>query len=125
VAELSRILIVDDEPDTVGLIEITLGPAGYMLESAYSALDAKQKIKNVPFDLILLDVMMPDTSGFDLVRELQQDGMYLPPIIFLTARGRQEDIEAGNSLGAKGYLVKPVTRGRLLDAIKAALYESA
>jgi len=125
VSELSRILIVDDEPDTVGLIEITLGSAGYMHESAYSAFDANQKIKNVPFDLILLDVMMPDTSGFDLVRELQQDGMYLPPIIFLTARGRPEDIEAGNALGAKGYLVKPVTRGRLLDAIKAALYESA
>lgn len=124
-SDLARILIVDDEPDTVGLIEITLGPAGYMLESAYSAFDAKQKIKNVPFDLILLDVMMPDTSGFDLVRELQQEGLYLPPVIFLTARGRPEDIEAGNALGAKGYLVKPVTRGRLLDAIKAALYESA
>lgn len=124
-AEISRILIVDDEPDTVGLIEITLRPAGYMLESAYSALDAKQKIKSVPFDLLLLDVMMPDTTGFELVQELQAEGLYLPPFVFLTARGRTEDIEAGNALGAKGYLVKPVTRGKLLDAIKAALYESA
>lgn len=123
-SELSRILIVDDEPDTVGLIEITIGSAGYMLESAYTALDAKQKIKDVPFDLILMDVMMPDKTGFDLVRELQQEGLYLPPILFLTARGRPEDIEAGNALGAKGYLVKPVTRGVLLDAIKDALYES-
>jgi DNA-binding response OmpR family regulator len=125
VAELSRILIVDDEPDTVGLIDITLGTAGFMLDSAYSATDAKQKIKTTPFDLILLDVMMPDTSGFDLVRDLQQEGLYLPPILFLTARGRPEDIEAGTALGAAGYLVKPITRGKLLDAIKAALYESS
>ena len=123
--DLVRILIVDDEPDTVDLIEITLRTAGYMLQSAYSASEAKQILKDERFDLMLLDVMMPESSGFDLVKELNQDGWKLPPFLFLTARNRPEDIKAGNDLGAKGYLVKPVTRGKLIDAIEAALYESS
>lgn len=123
--DLVRILIVDDEPDTVDLIEITLRTAGYMLHSAYSASEAKQILKDERFDLMLLDVMMPESSGFDLVKELNQDGWKLPPFLFLTARNRPEDIKAGNDLGAKGYLVKPVTRGKLIDAIEAALYESS
>jgi DNA-binding response OmpR family regulator len=60
-----------------------------------------------------------------LVRELREEGWRLPPFLFLTARGRAEDVKEGNALGAKGYLVKPVTRGSLIDAIEAALYESS
>lgn len=123
--DLIRILIVDDEPDTVDLIQITLRTAGYMLQAAYSAEEARQILKNERFDLLLLDVMMPETSGFDLVRELREEGWKLPPFLFLTARGRAEDVKEGNALGAKGYLVKPVTRGSLIDAIEAALYESS
>lgn len=123
--DLIRILIVDDEPDTVDLIQITLRTAGYMLQAAYSAEEARQILNNERFDLLLLDVMMPETSGFDLVRELREEGWKLPPFVFLTARGRAEDVKEGNALGAKGYLVKPVTRGSLIDAIEAALYESS
>jgi len=125
VPDFIRILIVDDEPDTVDLIELTLRTAGYVLQSAYSASEAKQIIKDERFDLMLLDVMMPESSGFDLVEELKQDGWKLPPFLFLTARSRPEDVKVGNDLGAKGYLVKPVTRGKLIDAIQAALYESS
>jgi DNA-binding response OmpR family regulator len=126
VPDLIRILIVDDEPDTVDLIQITLRTAGYMLQAAYSAEEARQLLKNNErFDLLLLDVMMPEASGFDLVRELREDGWKLPPFLFLTARGRTQDVKEGNALGAKGYLVKPITRGSLIDAIEAALYESS
>jgi DNA-binding response OmpR family regulator len=125
VPDLIRILIVDDEPDTVDLIQITLRTAGYMLQAVYSAEEARQILNNERFDLLLLDVMMPETSGFDLVRELREEGWKLPPFLFLTARGRAEDVKEGNALGAKGYLVKPVTRGSLIDAIEAALYESS
>jgi DNA-binding response OmpR family regulator len=125
VPDLIRILIVDDEPDTVDLIQITLRTAGYMLQAAYSAEEARQILNNERFDLLLLDVMMPETSGFDLVRELREEGWKLPPFLFLTARGRAEDVKEGNALGAKGYLVKPVMRGSLIDAIEAALYESS
>jgi DNA-binding response OmpR family regulator len=55
---------------------------------------------------------------------LQANGWKLPPILFLTARSQIESVKEGNQLGAKGYLIKPVTRGKLIDAIEAALYES-
>ncbi len=121
----TRILIVDDEPDTVGLIEITLRPAGYLLDRAFSGAEAMKKIKREAYDLILLDVMMPEIDGFEVVRILHEEDKPIPPIIFLTARGTQADIQLGKTLGASSYLVKPATRGKLLDAINAALYESA
>jgi len=121
----TRILIVDDEPDTVGLIEITLKPAGYLLDRAFSGSEAIRKIKEQAYNLILLDVMMPEITGFDVVRLLHEDGKPIPPIIFLTAKNRPEDVEMGSILGASAYIVKPATRGQLLDAIKAALYEAA
>jgi DNA-binding response OmpR family regulator len=121
----TRILIVDDEPDTVGLIEITLKPAGYLLDRAFSGSEALNKIKEEAYDLILLDVMMPEISGFDVVRILHEQNKPIPPIIFLTARSTQEDIQTGDVLGASAYLVKPATRGKLLDAINAALYDAS
>ena len=124
-ADQTRILIVDDEADTVGLLELTLQPAGYLTESSFNGFQAIEKIKNEQFDLVLLDIMMPELSGFDVIRTLNEEAVPLPPVVFLTARGRTVDIETGNSLGAAGYLVKPATRGQLLDAISAALYESS
>ena len=121
----TRILIVDDEPDTVGLIEITLKPAGYLLDRAFSGSEALNKIKEEAYDLILLDVMMPEINGFDVVRILHEQDKPIPPIIFLTARSTQEDIQTGDILGASAYLVKPATRGQLLDAINAALYDAS
>jgi len=122
--KLAKILIVDDEPDTVGLIELTLRPAGYELSLAYSGEEALNMLRDEAFDLLLLDVMMPEITGFEVVRLLSEENKNIPPIIFLSAKGQQKDIDEGNALGAVGYLVKPATRGQLLDAIGAALYEA-
>ncbi|MCJ7825490.1 MAG: response regulator [Anaerolineales bacterium] len=122
--KLAKILIVDDEPDTVGLIELTLRPAGYELSLAYSGEEALNMLRDEAIDLLLLDVMMPEITGFEVVRLLSEENKNIPPIIFLSAKGQQKDIDEGNALGAAGYLVKPATRGQLLDAIGAALYEA-
>jgi len=119
-----RILVVDDEPDTVNLLKLTLKPAGYLIDSVFSGQEAIERIRKDSFDLLLLDVMMPEIDGFDVVRRLRAESHPLPPIVFLTAKGRPQDIETGNALGAASYLVKPATRGRLLDAIQAALSPS-
>jgi DNA-binding response OmpR family regulator len=118
-----RILVVDDEPDTVGLIEITLKPSGFLVEKVYSAQEALDRIRSESFDLLLLDVMMPEMDGFELIEKLQEETTPLPPFLFLTAKGRLVDMERGQALGAAGYLVKPATRGELLDAIKASVNE--
>lgn len=121
----AHILIVDDEPDTLGLIELTLETAGFEVHTALSAEPALSLIQQHAFDLILLDIMMPGMSGFDMVRKLKEDSSPLPPVIFLTAKNQPEDVEEGKSLGASDFLIKPTTRGELLDAIRGALGEQA
>ncbi len=74
----AHILIVDDEPDTLGLIELTLETAGFEVHTALSAEPALSLIQQHAFDLILLDIMMPGMSGFDMVRKLKEDGNPLP-----------------------------------------------
>jgi DNA-binding response OmpR family regulator len=117
----ASILIVDDEPDTIGLIELTLKTAGYNVQSAISGQQALRKIRDESFDLVLLDIMMPDMSGFDVLKHLLSEPYQVPPVIFLTAKSAQQDKDAGRSLGAAGYLVKPTTRGDLLDAVASIL----
>ncbi len=118
-----RILIVDDEPDTLGLIELTLTTAGYQVRAAFDGKTALDLLHQESFDLLLLDVMMPDQSGFDVIRRLQADSTPIPPVIFLTAKDHQEDREQGNALGGRAYLTKPTTRGQLLDVIHNVLGE--
>jgi len=120
-----KILVVDDEPDTLGLIDLTLQTAGFDVDTALSAELALQLFRQETYDLLLLDVMMPGTSGFDLVRTMQTDPGIVPPVIFLTAKNQPEDRAEGERLGSINFLIKPTTRGQLLDAIRAALDISA
>lgn len=119
--EALRILVVDDEPDTLGLIKLTLQTAGYQVQTTTGGRKALQLVREEPFDVVILDIMMPDISGFDVMRELNNDPTPPPPVIFLTARSGEEDQEIGLSLGVTHYLLKPITRGSLLDAINQAL----
>jgi CheY-like chemotaxis protein len=116
-----RILVVDDEPDTLGLIKLTLQTAGYQVQTATGGKEGLRLVREEPFDVVVLDIMMPDVSGFDVMRELNNDPTPPPPVIFLTARSGEEDQETGLSLGVTNYLLKPITRGSLLDAIDQAL----
>jgi CheY-like chemotaxis protein len=117
-AESLRILVVDDERDTLDLIDLTLSSAGYEIHLANNGAESLEKIRKDRFDVILLDIMMPDMTGFDVLRTLNQERNDLPPVIFLTAKSLPEDREMGLQLGAKDFLIKPVTRGSLLDSIK-------
>jgi len=116
-----RILVVDDEPDTLGLIQLTLQTAGYQVQTAPGGQAALRIIRQEPPDLVILDIMMPDISGFDVMRALLKDPAPPPPVIFLTAKSGDEDQEVGLSLGITHYLLKPITRGLLLDSINQAL----
>lgn len=115
------ILVVDDEPDTLGLVALTLETAGFEVKAAASGGEALLLAQQHPFDAILLDIMMPDISGFDVYKRLQATLTKVPPIVFLTAKSRPEDREAGEGLGAAAYLLKPITRGQLLDVLRRTL----
>ncbi len=118
-----RILVVDDEPDTLGLIELTLQTAGFSVRTATNGDQALAIILNDTFDLLLLDIMMPGMTGFDLLEILRDREVEIPPVVFLTAKSRQEDREMGEKLGAAAFLTKPTTRGDLLDTIRTIIGE--
>jgi DNA-binding response OmpR family regulator len=119
----ARILVIDDEPDTLGLIELTLQTAGFQVKTAPSADLALGLITSDTYDLLLLDIMMPGMTGFELIETLNERQAEIPPVIFLTAKSREEDREMGEKLGAAAFLTKPTTRGDLLDTIKSILGE--
>jgi DNA-binding response OmpR family regulator len=119
----ARILVVDDEPDTLGLIELTLQTAGFSVRTAANGDQALKLLLDDTFDLLLLDIMMPGMTGFDLLEILKNRKVDIPPVVFLTAKSRQEDREKGDSLGAAAFLTKPTTRGDLLDTIRSIVGE--
>ena len=116
-----RILAVDDETDTLSLIQLTLGQAGYAITSVTTGEEALQKLEAERFDVVLLDIMMPELSGFEVLTRMRAAPGPMPPVVILTARGRAEDRERGKTLGASAYLIKPVTRGDLLDTVEKAM----
>ena len=100
-----RILVVDDEKAIADLVGIYLTKEGFDVQVAYSGADAAKAILEQEFDLALLDVMLPDIDGFELLRTIRSSHTY--PVIMLTARDAQQDKIEGLSLGADDYVVKP------------------
>jgi len=117
-----KILVVDDEPDTLSLLGMTLGRAGYsVVKASDGQMGLEQAIKERP-NLIILDMMMPVMSGLDMLRALRTSyEAPLPPVIMFTAKSRVEDVVEGMEAGVYRYLVKPTSREKLLEAVKAAL----
>ncbi len=114
------ILVADDEPDTLDLLEITLGRAGYRVLRAVNGREALDVVRRERPDLLLLDVMMPQLSGLDVLKTLKAEGA-APPVILFSARGRADDLAAGIEAGAVQYLVKPTSRDRLLEAVRSVV----
>jgi DNA-binding response OmpR family regulator len=105
---MSRILVVEDESHIAEGLRFNLEAEGHLVEVAGDGEDALERmlVKNQPFDLVLLDVMLPGKDGFTVAHELRQRQNYAP-ILMLTARGRPEDILKGFESGADDYLPKP------------------
>lgn len=124
--EQKRILVVDDERDLCDILLFNLRAAGYQAEAAYSAEEALGKLKDGPVhldpDLLLLDVMMQDMSGFELAKQLKEDERTKSiPIIFLTAKDTEDDTLQGFSLGADDYVTKPFSVREVMARVKAVL----
>ena len=118
-----RILVVDDEPVNRRVLRNHLGMRRYGVLEAEDGEQALDQVAGVgPFDLVLLDVMMPGLSGFEVCRRLRQTySRQELPVIFLTARGREEDLEEGLAVGANDYLLKPVSKSELLARVEMHL----
>ena len=121
--EQKRILVVDDEQDLCDILLYNLRAAGYQAEAVYSAEETLDKVQS--FDLLLLDVMMPGLSGFELARRLKDnEATAATPIIFLTAKDTEEDMLHGFGLGADDYIKKPFSVREVVARAKAVLSRS-
>ena len=119
-----RILVVDDEHDLCEILRFNLETAGYEVVVAYSA-EEVQAHDVTRFQLILLDVMMPGISGFELARQLKSSERTAGiPIIFLTAKDTEEDTLHGFELGADDYVAKPFSLREVLARVKVVLGRS-
>ncbi len=117
-----KILVVEDDPSLVTLLEYNLGAAGYAVKSAGTAEDGELQLAEDLFDLIVLDWMLPDMSGIELCGKLRRSGKAPQlPILMLTARGEEADRVRGLSMGADDYVVKPFSVPELMARVKALL----
>lgn len=115
-----NILIIEDEDALRSTLSVRLRGEGYIVDTASSAGEGLDKAMIQPFDLILLDVLLPDRNGWDVCRDLRQAGM-ATPIIFLTARTQTIDKVTGLRLGADDYVTKPFKATELVARIEALL----
>jgi two-component system response regulator RegX3 len=113
------ILLVDDERSITGPLLEALGREGWRAEVAETAAAARQLAPRLDPDLILLDVMLPDGSGFDVCRDIRRESEV--PIIMLTARGDEPDRVAGLELGADDYVIKPFSAREVVARVRAVL----
>jgi DNA-binding response OmpR family regulator len=114
------ILVVEDEEKIARLLEIELEYEGYMVTKAMDGLDALALYRSQPWDLILLDVMLPELSGIELLRRIRANDLQTP-VLLLTAKSSVEDKVSGLDLGANDYITKPFQIEELLARVRAAL----
>jgi len=114
-----KILVVDDTPFNIKIVSTILQEVGYNIYSTTSGREALEMVKNIRFNLILLDVMMPEMDGYEVIRKLKNDEDTRDiPIIFLTARGDSESVVRAFDEGAYDYLIKPFNPKELLSRVK-------
>ena len=115
-----RILVVEDDPEIVGFLDKGLSDSGYQVASEASGEDGYLAARYNPYDLVVLDLMLPDMDGIEIARRLRQEGIRTP-ILMLTARDTEQDKVLGLDVGADDYLTKPFGFAEFLARVRALL----
>jgi len=122
--ERKKILIVDDDPDILRLVEVVLKRAGFNVATAKNGMDAINHLQTEVPSLMLLDVAMPGMNGFDVLSKVKADEKTKSmPIMMLTARSQKEEIVKAIQMGAQNYMVKPFDSKELITRIKKIIGE--
>jgi two-component system OmpR family response regulator len=120
VTDQGELLVVDDEPFLRDAVAASLRFLGFAVTTAETGLGALRLARDHAYDLIVLDVMLPDTDGFEIVRRLRGEGNYVP-VIFLTARDTQSDKVTGLTIGGDDYMTKPFGLEELAARVRSVL----
>ncbi len=119
---MNRILLADDDVELVNMLVEYLGQEGFAVDTAHDGQTALQKALNDRYELVILDVMMPELNGFDVLRQLRMQSQV--PVLMLTARGEDIDSIVGLEIGADDYLAKPCNPRVLVAHMRAILRRS-
>lgn len=119
----ARVLVVDDEDYILDVLQTTLKFVGFDVDTARTGREAMAKAPSFLPEVVLLDVMLPDTDGFELCKRIRANGLNVP-VLFLTARDATEDKVAGLGLGADDYITKPFSLEEVVARIQAVLRRS-
>lgn len=118
---VARILVVDDDLDTLNLLKLILENAGYTALLARSGQEALVLLREHP-DLVLCDVLMPPPNGYETLRAIRNDPQYCRlPVLMVSALGQDRDVNLALEAGADGYIIKPFRLRALLNAIRQHL----
>ena len=125
---IPRILVVDDDLDTVNMLRLVLKSSSYDVTTATSWDEVSDRLllaerENTTFDLIILDIMMPSRSGFDIFNSIEVVLHPMPPVIFLSAKSSIETMVKASDLGAAKFLAKPTTPDKLLATVRDVLQQ--
>lgn len=118
-----RILVVEDEKKVAAFIKRGLEEEGYVVDTAFDGAEAVQLAESAPYDLLVMDVMLPKKDGLTVVKELRQSGTSTP-VLMLTARDTTDDIVAGLDAGSDDYLTKPFALAELSARVRALVRRS-
>ena len=119
---MKRILVIEDDPDIVELLRYNLERESFQVTSAGTGAEGLAELQRERPDLLILDLMLPEISGFELCRRLRQDSNLADlPVIMLTARSEEADVIAGIELGADDYIKKPFSPRELVARVGAVL----
>lgn len=119
---MARILIAEDEPDIRELVAFTLRFAGHEVITTSNGEEAYHKAQEITPDLIMMDVRMPKMTGYDACRAMKLIPSLVDiPVVFLSAKGQDAEIQTGLDAGAEDYLLKPFAPDQLVERVKAIL----
>ncbi len=113
-----RVLLIEDEPNIIEAISFILSRAGWDVVTHSNGHDAIEAVQNRQPDVVILDVMLPGRSGYEILTDLRaQDETASLPVLMLTARGQTKDREMAERVGASLFMTKPFSNGEVLDAV--------
>ena len=119
---MARILIAEDEPDIRELVAFTLRFAGHEVTATPNGEEAEKQASQIIPDIILMDVRMPRMTGYEACRLMKADPLLKDiPVVFLSAKGQDSEIQTGLDLGAEEYLLKPFAPDQLTERVKVIL----
>ena len=119
---MAKILIAEDEPDIRELVAFTLRFAGHEVTATSNGEEALQQATRIIPDIIIMDVRMPKMTGYDACRAMKADAVLKEiPVVFLSAKGQENEIQAGMEAGAEEYLLKPFAPDQLVERVKYIL----